>query len=107
MASTAKTLKAHEEAKSYDRIKSKHLIGTIFTDFTPWNKLYGFRNFIHAPSGKKIEFANDPAVIVGTAVFKGTGEEVAVIAQQTPSSEKERTTLNYGMVKADGYGLSL
>ena len=107
MASTAKTLQAHEEAKSFDRIKSKHLIGTLFTDFTPWNKLYGFRNFLHAPSGKKIEFVNDPAVIVGTAVFKGTGEEVAVIAQQTPSSEKERTKLNYGMVKADGYGLSL
>lgn len=107
MASTAKILQAHEEAKSYERIKAKHLIGTIFTDFTPWNKLHGFRNFLHAPSGKKIEFVNDPAVIVGTAVFKGTGEEVAIIAQQTPSSEKERTKLNYGMVKADGYGLSL
>ena len=106
MASTAKTLQAHEEAKSFDRIKSKHLIGTLFTDFTPWNKLSGFRNFLHAPSGKKVEFANDPAVIVGTAVFKATGEEVAVIAQQTPSSEKERTKLNFGMVKADGYGLS-
>ncbi len=107
MASTAKILQAHEEAKSYDRIKSKHLIGTLFTDFTPWDKLQGFRNFIHAPSGKKIEFVNDPAVIVGTAVFKGTGEEVAVIAQQTPSGEGERTKLNFGMVKADGYGLSL
>ncbi len=107
MASTAKILQAHEEAKSYDRIKSKHLIGTLFTDFTPWNNLYGFRNFLYAPSGKKIEFQDDPAVIVGTAVFKGTGEEVAIIAQQTPSSEKERTSLNYGMVKADGYGLSL
>lgn len=107
MASTAKILKAHEEAKSFDRIKSKHLIGTLFTDFTPWDKLYGFRNFIHAPSGKKIEFVNDSALIAGTAVFKGTGEEVAIIAQQTPSSEKERTKLNYGMIKADGYGLSL
>ncbi|MCY3625657.1 MAG: hypothetical protein OXH82_01505 [Candidatus Dadabacteria bacterium] len=107
MASTAKILKAHEEAKSYDRIKSKHLIGTLFTDFTPWDKLYGFRNFIHAPSGRKIEFVNDSALIAGTAVFKGTGEEVAIIAQQTPSNEKDRTKLNYGMIKADGYGLSI
>lgn len=107
MASTAKTLKAHEEAKSYHRIKSKHLIGTLFTDFTPWDKLYGFRNFIHAPSGKKIEFVNDSALIAGTAVFKGTGEEVAIVAQQTPSNEKDRTKLNYGMIKADGYGLSI
>ena len=88
MASTAKILQAHEQAKSYDRIKSKHLIGTIFTDFTPWNKLYGFRNFIHAPSGKKIEFANDPAVIVGTAVFKGTGEEVAIHSPADPLERK-------------------
>lgn len=107
MASTAKILRAHEEAKSYERIKSKHLIGTLFTDFTPWEKLYGFRNFIHAPSGKKIEFVNDSALIAGTAVFKGTGEEVAIIAQQTPSNEKDRTKLNYGMIKADGYGLSI
>ena len=107
MASTSKILQAHEEAKSYQRIKSKNLIGTIFTDFTPWNKLSEFQSFLYAPSGKKIEFVNDPAVIIGTAVFKGTGERVAIIAQQTPSDDAERTKLNYGMVKADGYGLSL
>lgn len=106
MAKTPKILQSHEEAKSYDRVKSKHVLSALFTDFTPWNELSGFRNFIHAPSGKKIEFVNDPSVIVGTARFKPTGTLSAVIAQQTPSGEKERAALNYGMVKADGYGLS-
>ena len=106
MAKTPKILQSHEEAKSYDRVKSKHVLSALFTDFTPWNELSGFRSFIHAPSGKKIEFVNDPSVIVGTARFKPTGTLSAVIAQQTPSGEKERAALNYGMVKADGYGLS-
>lgn len=107
MAQTSRILRAHEEAKSYDRIKSKHVVEVLFSDFSPWNELPGFRNFIYSPSGRKIEFADDPSVIVGTARFGETGEQVAIIAQQTPSSEEERTKLNYGMVKADGYGLSL
>ena len=89
MAKTPKILQSHEEAKSYDRVKSKHVLSALFTDFTPWNELSGFRSFIHAPSGKKIEFVNDPSVIVGTARFKPTGTLSAVIAQQTPSGERK------------------
>ncbi|NIP30534.1 MAG: hypothetical protein GTO02_11225, partial [Candidatus Dadabacteria bacterium] len=103
---TKKILQAHEEAKSYNRIKSKHVVESLFTDFTPWNEIEDFKNYIFAPSGRKIEFVDDPAVIVGTAIFNGTGQKVAVIAQQTPSSDDERIKLNFGMVKADGYGLS-
>ena len=55
---------------------------------------------------RKIEFVEDSAVIVGTAIFRGTGRRVAIIAQQTPSSDDERIKLNFGMVKDDGYGLS-
>ena len=30
---------------------------------------------------------------------------MAIIAQQTPSNDEERAKFNYGLVKADGYGL--
>ncbi|MGH7884345.1 MAG: carboxyl transferase domain-containing protein [Thermodesulfobacteriota bacterium] len=107
MAANSKILQAHEEAKTYKRIKSKHIIENLFVDFKPWNELEGFNNYTFAPSGKKIEFVNDPSVIIGTGKLEGTDRTVAVIAQQTPSGDEERIKLNFGMVKADGYGLSL
>ena len=106
MASNTKSLQAHEEAKSYNRIKSKHIMENLFEDFTPWNELEGFKNYIYAPTGRKIELVDDPVMIIGTATLKETGRKVAIIAQQTPSDDDERIKLNFGMVKADGYGLS-
>lgn len=106
MSKPHKAIIAHNEAKSYNRVKSKHVIESIYEDFKPWHELDGFSNHITAPTGKRIELQNDPAVIIGTAKLKSTGKEVAIIAQQTPSSDEERTSLNFGMVKADGYGLS-
>lgn len=106
MTKSHKSLIAHEEAKSYKRIKSKHVIECLFTDFVPWNKLPHFGRNITAPNGAKIELQDDPAVIVGVGTLKDTGKQFAVIAQQTPSNDEERARLNYGLVKADGYGLS-
>lgn len=106
MSKPHKAIIAHNEAKSYNRVKSKHIIDHLYTDFKPWNELEGFKSYVISPAGNRIELNDDPSVIVGTATLKSTGREVAVIAQQTPSSDEERTTLNFGMVKADGYGLS-
>lgn len=106
MAPNTKSLQAHEEAKSYDRIKSKHIVENLFEDFTHWKELEGFKDYIYAPSGRKIELIDDPVMIIGTAKLKGTKRKVAIIAQQTPSDNDERIKLNFGMVKADGYGLS-
>lgn len=106
MSKPHKAIIAHNEAKSYNRVKSRHVIESLYTDFKPWNELEEFVNYIVAPNGKKIELQDDPAVIIGTAKLKSNGKEVAVIAQQTPSCDEERTKLNFGMVKADGYGLS-
>jgi len=106
MTKPPKALVAHEEAKSYKRIKSKHVIEYLFTDFVPWSNLPDFRRKINAPNGRKIELQDDPAVIVGVGTLKGTDKKIAIIAQQTPSDDEERAKLNYGLVKADGYGLS-
>ncbi len=106
MAKKPKALIAHEEAKSYKKIKSKHVIEYLFTDFIPWHKLPHFRSKINAPNGYKIELQDDPAVIIGVGTLKGTEKKFAIIAQQTPSNDEERAKLNYGLVKADGYGLS-
>lgn len=106
MTKKPKALIAHEEAKAYDRIKSKHIIENLYTDFTLWHELPDFKNTISAPNGRRIELMDDPAVIVGVGKLKGTDKKVAVIAQQTPSNDEERTKFNFGLVKADGYGLS-
>ncbi|HEX3036905.1 MAG TPA: carboxyl transferase domain-containing protein [Thermodesulfobacteriota bacterium] len=107
MARVSKMIEIHEHARSYRRVKSKHVVESLYTDFVPWHDLPDFSNKIKTPSGSTIEYADDPSVIVGTATFKGTNTKVAIIAQQTPSNDMERTKFNYGLVKADGYGLSL
>ena len=38
MTKPPKALVAHEEAKSYNRIKSKHVIEYLYEDFVPWHK---------------------------------------------------------------------
>lgn len=105
MTKPPKALIAHEEAKSYNRIKSKHVIEYLYEDFVPWHTLPDFRHKLDAPNGTKIELKDDPAVIVGVGTLKGTNQKMAVIAQQTPSNDEERAKFNYGLVKADGYGL--
>jgi len=106
MSNKSKLIDLHEQSKSYNRIKSKHIIESLYTDFIPWNEISDFSNKFTAPSGRIIEFINDPAVIIGTGRLNNNSKKVAIIAQQTPSDDSERTKLNYGLVKADGYGLA-
>lgn len=97
----------HEQSRSYEKIKSKEIIDSLYKDFVPYEEIPDFPTTIEAPSGQIIEIVDDPAVIVGTAVHKKTNKKVAIIAQQMPSSDADRTRLNYGLVKADGYALAL
>ncbi|MCH6575803.1 MAG: hypothetical protein IH795_11490, partial [Bacteroidetes bacterium] len=87
MSNKSKSLKLHEDSISYNRVKSKHIIENLYTDFVPWNDLEDFYAYINAPTGKRVEFKDDPAMIIGTAIFKSTGEKVAIMAQQTPSED--------------------
>ena len=93
MSKPPKALVAHEEAKSYKRVKSKHVIEYLFSDFVPWNSLPDFRHKINAPNGRKIELNDDPAVIVGVGTLTGTDKKFAIIAQQTPSDDEERAKI--------------
>ncbi len=97
----------HEQSRSYEKIKSKDIIDSLYKDFVPYHEIPDFPTSIKTPSGQMIEIIDDPAVIVGTAVLKKTNKKVAVIAQQMPASDADRTRLNYGLVKADGYALAL
>jgi acetyl-CoA carboxylase carboxyl transferase beta subunit len=97
----------HEQSRSYDKIKSGEIINSLYKEFIPYDEIPDFPMTIKSPSGQVIELVDDPAVLIGTAVFKKTNKRVAVIAQQMPSSDAERTRLNYGLVKADGYALAL
>ena len=95
----------HESAASYRKIKAKQVINGLYREFVPWHDLPGFSRFIKTPTGTIMELVPDPAMIIGEATFLDA--RVCVIAQQTPSSDEERVKLNYGLVKADGYGLAL
>lgn len=106
MSRPSKLTLIHDQARSYEKIKSKQIIDNLYTDFIPYNELPDFPLHIHAPSGKTIELADDPAVIIGTATLKKTNKTVAIIAQQMPASDEDRIRLNFGLVKADGYGLA-
>ena len=106
MAHNPKSIELHEQSRSYQKIKSKHIVESLYADFTPWHELHNFSSRFMAPSGRIIEFINDPTVIIGTARFKSNNKKVCVIAQQTPSNDAERAKFNYGLVKADGYGLA-
>jgi acetyl-CoA carboxylase carboxyl transferase beta subunit len=96
----------HEQARSYNKIKSKDIIDSLYKDFVPYSELEDFSLELKAPSGKTIELVDDPAVIVGTGVLKSNGKRVAIIAQQMPTSDDDRMKYNFGLVKADGYGLA-
>ncbi|MDP3769367.1 MAG: carboxyl transferase domain-containing protein [bacterium] len=95
----------HESAASYQKIKAKHVIAALYREFVPYHALPDFPQYIQAPAGHIIELVPDPAMIIGEATFLNT--RVCIVAQQTPSSDEDRSKLNYGLVKADGYGLAL
>ncbi len=107
MPNKSKAVEAHEEAKSYKRIKARPIVELLYSDFTHWSKLEDFQTYFQTPTGRKVEIQDDPAIIAGVGTLKKNGRQVAVIAQQTPSSEEERTAMNFGMVKADGYAISI
>ncbi len=107
MARTSKFIAIHEQSRAYNRIKAKDILNFLYTDFIPYRDLEGFQTSLRAPSGKIINLEEDPTTTIGTAVLRDNGKRVAIIAQNTPSNPEERTKLNYGLVKADGYGLSL
>lgn len=95
----------HRAATSYDKIKARQIVDALYTDFTPWEGLLDFEPVARAPTGAPLRFDHDPAMLIGVADFQGT--DVAIIAQQTPASAADRSTYNYGLVQADGYGLAL
>lgn len=106
MSRISKLTAIHEQARAYNKVKSINIIENLYTDFVPYEELPDFSLTLTAPSGKTIELVDDPAVIIGTATLKTTNKQVAVIAQQMPESDADRTRLNFGLVKADGYGLA-
>lgn len=106
MSRPSKLTLIHDQSRSYEKIKANQIIDSLYTDFIPYNELPDFPLNLRAPSGAMIELEDDPAVIIGTATLQKTGKTVAIIAQQMPSSDEDRMRLNFGLVKADGYGLA-
>ncbi|HML94871.1 MAG TPA: carboxyl transferase domain-containing protein [Thermodesulfobacteriota bacterium] len=104
---TSKLTTIHEQARSYEKIKSGEIIDSLYKNFVPYNEIPDFPMQYVTRTGQIIDIVDDPAVIVGTAQLRKTNKKVAVIAQQMPSSDADRTRLNYGLVKADGYALAL
>jgi acetyl-CoA carboxylase carboxyl transferase beta subunit len=106
MSRPSKLMLVHEQARSYNKIKSKDIVDSLYEDFIPYNELEDFSLELQAPSGQIIELVDDPAVIIGTGVLKSNNKRVAIIAQQMPTSDDDRMKYNFGLVKADGYGLA-
>ena len=104
---TSKLTTIHEQARSYEKIKSGEIIDSLYKNFVPYHEIPDFPMQYVSRTGQVIDIVDDPAVIVGTAQLRKTNKKVAIIAQQMPSSDADRTRLNYGLVKADGYALAL
>ena len=104
---TSKLTTIHEQARSYEKIKSGEIIDSLYKNFVPYNEIPDFPMQYVSRTGQIIDIVDDPAVIVGVAQLRKTNKKVAIIAQQMPSSDADRTRLNYGLVKADGYALAL
>ena len=104
---TSKLTTIHEQARSYEKIKSGEIIDSLYKNFVPYNEIQDFPMQYVTRTGQIIDNVEDPAVIVGVAQLRKTNKKVAIIAQQMPSSDADRTRLNYGLVKADGYALAL
>ncbi len=106
MSRPSKLMLVHEQARSYNKIKSKDIVDSLYEYFIPYDELEDFSLELQAPSGQIIELVDDPAVIIGTGVLKSNNKRVAIIAQQMPTSDDDRMKYNFGLVKADGYGLA-
>jgi len=104
---TSKLTTIHEQARSYEKIKSGEIIDSLYKNFVPYHEIPDFSMQYVSRTGQIIDIVDDPAVIVGIAQLRKTNKKVAIIAQQMPSSDADRTRLNYGLVKADGYALAL
>ncbi len=104
---TSKLTTIHEQARSYEKIKSGEIIDSLYKNFVPYNEIPDFPMQYVSRTGQIIDIVDDPAVIVGVAQLRKTNKKVAIIAQQMPSGDADRTRLNYGLVKADGYALAL
>lgn len=104
---TSKLTTIHEQARSYEKIKSGEIIDSLYKNFVPYNEIPDFPMQYISRTGQIIDIVDDPAVIVGVAQLRKTNKKVAIIAQQMPSGDADRTRLNYGLVKADGYALAL
>ncbi|GIX48351.1 MAG: hypothetical protein KatS3mg131_2562 [Candidatus Tectimicrobiota bacterium] len=93
-----------------EKLKAREAIAALYTDFEPWTNLLAFTPAVRTPGGRLLEAdPRDPVLqrtmLVGVARFEG--QDVALIAQQTPPREEERGDYNYGMTPADGYILAL
>jgi len=86
---------------------SGEIIDSLYKNFVPYNEIPDFPMQYISRTGQIIDIVDDPAVIVGVAQLRKTNKKVAIIAQQMPSGDADRTRLNYGLVKADGYALAL
>lgn len=106
MSPPSKLTLIHDQSRSYEKIKSRNIVESLYKDFVPYEELPDFPRHVRASSGAVIELDDDPAVLIGTATLKKSDKSVAIIAQLMPSSDAERARLNYGLVKADGYGLA-
>ncbi|MEZ4548347.1 MAG: carboxyl transferase domain-containing protein [Thermodesulfobacteriota bacterium] len=104
---TSKLTTIHEQARSYEKIKSGEIIDSLYKNFVPYNEIQDFPMQYISRTGQIIDIVDDPAVIIGVAQLRKTNKKVAIIAQQMPSGDADRTRLNYGLVKADGYALAL
>lgn len=95
--------------------KLKQLIGEIYTNLTPWQRVqlsrhpqrpYAedyiqllFTDFQELHGDRK--FRDDAAIICGMARFRG--QPVMVIGQQKGRGTKEKMKRNFGMAKPEGY----
>lgn len=104
MTNSYTPMELHAYAAAYKKIKTRQIVDGIYTDFRPWQKLSGFARHMVAPAGRKLEFTDDPAMVIGEATFQD--QRVCIIAQQTPANDAERSKYNYGLIQACGYGLA-
>ncbi len=106
-----------KRAKLERRIED--LQAEIYARLTPWQETLVARHpqrpytldFIKALCEDFVEFrgdrrfADDPAIVAGTAVF--AGRPVAVIGHQKGRNARERIERNFGMPRPDGYRKAL
>ena len=115
-----RALEIYHALHSYKRVTSRDIVQALYKDFIPWENLKqeGFSPIIRTPGGQHVTLDPDPTLqappnqlflkktsIVGTGMFQN--ERIAIIAQQTPPSNAERSAYNYGLATADDYILAI